>query len=184
MAWDKGFNFRQTSGFVTDPADHTYVLYGDAYPVTRNGVTFGFTGAQAFGGDRDRNAGIDPRIAGLCLDIFEELVFRVDLPGPGNYQITFAGGDASNPGRFIGDFKDGATTLFSLNLNTEDNFIDANGTFLSTTDWPTLNTPRLISMEGSTLTVVLNTLDVVNEIAHLFISQVASGNPWYAHAQQ
>ena len=41
-----GFNFRATSGFVTDAGDETYDV-GSAYPVTRTGRTFGWEQAAS-----------------------------------------------------------------------------------------------------------------------------------------
>jgi hypothetical protein len=98
LSWDKGFNFRQTSGFVTDGANETYVLSGDSYPATRNGVTFGWEDAPS--GDRDRNSGIDRRLAGMNFVSSaagaSAYRFRVDLPAAGDYAVRLAIGDEAN----------------------------------------------------------------------------------------
>lgn len=62
-----GFNFRSTSGYVSDAAGDIYVLETDTYPTTRGGVTFGFTD-QAGGSPLciDRDAGISPKLAGIA----------------------------------------------------------------------------------------------------------------------
>jgi len=93
MAWDKGFNFRGTSGYVTDGANETYVLLGDAYPVTRNGVTFGWLSAPSSG---DRDSTIDRRLAGInytANDGASQRDFQIDLPAAGDYIISLALGD-------------------------------------------------------------------------------------------
>src|SRR5208337_1972246 len=61
--WQQGFDFRNTSSFVTDPAGDTYVLPTTIYPTKSNGVTFGWAKNSAQG--RDRNAKLDPRLAGV-----------------------------------------------------------------------------------------------------------------------
>ncbi len=188
MAFDKGFDFRQTSGFVTDPANCTYVLSGDTYPVTRNGVTFGWTGSLTFMSDRDRNSGIDPRLAGLNVDGFENAVFQIDLPASGTYLISLAGGDASNPGKCDVTFKDGGTTLFNVSDLALANgfFLDAVGNSYDAATWPGSNTPKLVTLAGSTLTMLLTNISLSNQIVHIFVSQSAppaSGNPWSTYAQ-
>src|SRR3990167_6684343 len=92
MAWDKGFDFRNTSAYVTDPADHTYVLHTETYPTTRNGVTFGWSAGTI--DSRDRDSGIDARLAGINFGAATG-TFRVDLPATGDYDVRIASGDAS-----------------------------------------------------------------------------------------
>ena len=41
-AWQQGFDFRNTSTFVTDPPGDTYVLSTTAYPTKGSGVTYGW----------------------------------------------------------------------------------------------------------------------------------------------
>lgn len=104
--WIKGFNFRDSSGYCTDPANHTYFLSldgggsGDGYPTTRNTVTFGQTSTQ---GDsrRDRDSGLDCRLAGVTFKANSDAtpgVFQVDLPATGDYIFCLAAGDAFNVG--------------------------------------------------------------------------------------
>lgn len=86
----KGFNFRQSSGFVTDLGNDTYVLSGDSYPTTRNGVTFGW---ESVPGDRDRNNAINAKLAGLCFDNGANTDFRVDMTGSMKFRLAM--GDAN-----------------------------------------------------------------------------------------
>lgn len=107
--WTKGWNFRATSGYCTDPANTTYAICGDgaaydAYPTTRNSVTFGYTDGAFNDCKRDRNNAIDCRLAGRAqrndattLSI-GQAVFRVDLPNAGTYKINLAMGDGTGSG--------------------------------------------------------------------------------------
>lgn len=92
-------NFRATSGFVTDQAGETFSL-GEQYPVTRGGLTFGWA-TNLTANARDRNSGIDRRLAGLMQlanSLGTTTTFRLDLPnGPGTYTVRLAlGDDAAN----------------------------------------------------------------------------------------
>src|SRR5262245_51825396 len=104
MAWVKGLNFRNSAGFVTDAADDTYVIEtspgsgnGEAYPVTRNGVTFGYTTANSNVQVRDRNSGNNAKLAGMHFPAGESPVnkVRVDLTAAGQYNVRLAMGDPS-----------------------------------------------------------------------------------------
>lgn len=98
--WVKGFNFRTTSGYVTDEVDQTYVLGptipgdSEAYPTTRNGVTFGWTTQP--NGAADRSAANIPELAGTAYVTGADAVFRVDLPNSGTYKLRLAMGDETS----------------------------------------------------------------------------------------
>src|SRR5205809_595690 len=100
MSWDKGFNFRDSIGYVTDGTNETYVRdTGDVYPVTRNAVTFGWNSNL---GGADRNSAIDRRLAGLNYSSpGTSFTFQVDLTAPGTYDISLALGDATFTGNHI-----------------------------------------------------------------------------------
>jgi len=97
---DHGFNFRRTSAFVTDGADDTFVIraigYNEQYPITRDGVTFGWT--TQIDTSRDRDATVDVRLAGVHFSYSSvRRDFRVDLAGlngAGEYIITAGFGDS------------------------------------------------------------------------------------------
>src|SRR5271157_2715224 len=92
--WQQGFDFRNTKAFVSDPSGSTYVLPTLAYPTTVNGVTFGWANTFLVEG-RDRNATLDPRLAGVNLVTNgSPATFYVDLPSAGTYNVALALGDA------------------------------------------------------------------------------------------
>src|SRR5262245_29425693 len=105
MPWatPKGWNFRNTSGFITDGTNQTYALYNEfeRYPISSRtiggeAVTFGwveaFSGSNMLGGaDRSNTGGIDPRFAGVNYSPPGSFAtFRVDLPEAGTYDIRIA----------------------------------------------------------------------------------------------
>lgn len=135
MAFDEGFNFRDTAAFVTDPAD-TQFCGADApensqYPTTANGVTFGWDGTTNLT-DANRDSGIDARLAGVILvPNTAQRVFRVDLPNTGNYTVHVAAGDQSVAYRAYWQILDDASVLA-----THDNTASAQlgGRFYDETD--------------------------------------------------
>jgi hypothetical protein len=143
-SWDKGINFRASSGYVTDGANFTYSL-GVAHPETRNGVTFGWeiSGVPV----ANRSTSYDVRLAGIAYesnDGSHQRAFRVDLPTAGTYAIRLALGDAtSGQGYQYAQFRDD-TTAFATIADTDGtaaaNFDDATGTGYSAAAWPGSNT--------------------------------------------
>ena len=115
-SWQQGFDFRNTTGFVTDPSGATYVLPTTAYPTTVNGVTFGWTKNSAQG--RDRNATLDPRLAGVNFaNNGSPATFYVDLPSAGTYNLSLAMGDAGYQACWVQcqvQFLDGNTVLATV----------------------------------------------------------------------
>lgn len=191
MAWTKGFDFRATAIYVTDPADCTYVLDADTYPTTRNSVTFGWETSPL--GSRNRNNAIDARLAGVQqVDGATTKTFRVDLPGAADYDVRLAAGDASFTNHAHWEIKDGSTSRASRSEQdvTGGQFSDATGTIrTSAADWVSNNVKSTLTFAGTVFNFLLNPdgLWVVNSdvIAHLWLDQVAAaGNPYYAYAQQ
>src|SRR5678816_4027126 len=138
---DMGFNFRATSGFVTDGAEQTYVLTADTYPTTRGGFTFGWVILNDSPTAVDRDSGIDVRLAGINylpgyggVGILSQSYFRVDLPTTGSYTIHLALGDTFSKTNMRGEVRDSATDLAfvvdaaSLSAN---HWLDATDTDLS-----------------------------------------------------
>ena len=171
QAWQAGFDFRATQGFVTDPAGD-YAVRGTAtlYPTTGNGVTYGW--ASAYGYEQltsyDLNAAVDPRLAGAnaMVNNVSPAVFKVDLPAPGTYNVSLAIGlsddfPACNNSPCQVEFRDGSTSLFILTIPTAISplgaFVDANGQTWSAAAWPTSNTTRQITLAGTQLTMLLGT---------------------------
>lgn len=175
--WDKGFAFRQTSGYVTDGAGDTYVLATDTYSVTRNSVTFGWTVAPTDG--RDRNNGIDVRMAGIVFGNANG-TFRVDLPSTGSYLIRLAMGDAgANQQGMRITIKDNASTLVSLGPSTTsalEHFYDVSGVERSSAaDWSANNVSTTQTFSTTTFILELGAATTNTCIAYLFLSQVSGG---------
>jgi len=141
MSADFGFNFRGTSGYVTDGLNETYVLgLADTYPTLRGGVTFGWVTLGA-GGVADRNNALDRRLAGVNFGSGAPTSdFRVDLPASGAYVIHLGLGDAgggSGGNHFTVVVKDDTTpvlTLTSILLVSNQTF-DATGTSYPFATW-------------------------------------------------
>lgn len=187
-AWDKGFNFRTTSGYVTDGANTTYVLEGDAYPTVRNGVTFGWSYSACLtdfgGGGRDRDNVIDARLAGMnfIANRDERCTFKVDLPAAGNYIITLGYGDAggNTKNNYI-VIKDSGTTVLTLSgvaTAATPTFGDAVGNTYNAATWPGSQTTATETFATTTFDLMIGsgaTPDGTDaSITHLFISQVGS----------
>lgn len=148
---DQGFNFRATSGYVTDDADQTYVLgYGDAYPTTRSGWTFGWVASVV---TRDRNNTYPARFAGCNYrqNNWPVRRFTVDLPSSGDWDIHAALGDTFALTQNI-KFYDNTTnfaTYTAVSLNGSE-YMDATGVVrTSRSDWDT-NEAALTRTFGST----------------------------------
>ena len=157
-----GFDFRSTATFVTDPTGDTYVLPTTAYPTVVNGVTFGWVKTSLVGG-RDRNAQLDPRLAGLNYATNgSPATFYVDLPSAGTYNVSLAMGDAGYLQCDVQcqvQFLDGNTVLATLTrgLTKAAYFYDATGNNWSAAAWPANNISQQVSLSGTRLTVVVGT---------------------------
>lgn len=116
MSWAnwKGFNFRETLGHVTDGTNEQAVtLAAHAYPQTTtiggDSVTWGWE--DIAGNTRDRDAGVDRRLAGVHFLSAgnPDIRFRIDLPSAGIYEIRIAQGDATNGNAQRFEVRDGTT---------------------------------------------------------------------------
>jgi len=179
MAWDKGFNFRATSGYVTDGPNETYVSE-DIYPVTRNGVTFGWSSTIS---DRDRDSTVDRRLAGLTQRTNDGNIetFRIDLEAADTYLITLALGDTSFPqGYQYCNFQDDTTvfrTIDDTNGTAQDNYDDATGVNRTEANWPTQNVQDTRVFTSAIMRVRIGSPGSEansSTIAHLFLSRVAA----------
>lgn len=176
MSWDKGFNFRQTSGFVTDPANTTYVT-ADSYPTTRNSVTFGWNAGVNFA---DRNAANDARIAGINFNSGSGYEFRVDLPNTGDFVTHLAIGDdaGGGTGSQSVDVKDNASNQFSLTArtyNTLAQFYDASDVARTAAGWPGAEVGVTSTFASTVFKVAIGSTGFW-VIAHVFISEVVTGS--------
>ena len=165
-----GFDFRNTSAYVTDPSTSTFQLCptgtaNPAYPTTKsvNGqsITFGWESGTANVDSRDRNSGIDARLAGINFvpsTAGGSGTWRVDLPSSGSWTLNMAMGDASGAQTINLNVKDTNTTLFSF-ANTavaSGSFLDANGTAWTAANWPASNTSKTVTFTTTICRVVFN----------------------------
>lgn len=144
--FDLGFDFRATSGFVTDPTYGVFATSTDTYPksyTAANGssANAGFT--QGSPSARDRSASVDPRLAGIVFgpnNSATVIIFRVDLPATGSYTISVASGDqASGQVNNTVTLADGGTVFATVSNNASpgaDQYYDASGVLrTSSTNW-------------------------------------------------
>ena len=184
QVFQQGFDFRNTSLFVTDPPGDTYVGPNTKYPTTVNGVTFGWVNTSLVGG-RDRNAKLDPRLAGINYAYNgSPATFYVDLPSAGTYSLSLAMGDASYGQCWTQcqiQFLDGNTVLATVTEGPTNQgyFYDATGKNWSAAAWPANNVSQQVTLTGTRLTVVVGTNKATGDItpiAFLGVAQ-ASGSP-------
>ena len=160
------------------------MLSTTAYPTKGNGVTYGWANTRPVGG-RDRNAKLDPRLAGInYANNGTQATFYVDLPSPGTYNLTLAMGDAGYQSCWVQcqiQFLDGSTVLATVTegLTNVGYFYDAVGNNWSAAAWPGSNLSQQVTLTGTRLTMVVGTNKVTGDntpIAFLGVTQV-SGTP-------
>lgn len=169
MAWTtlKGFLFRDTSGYVTNPANSIFVGDGGfgAAPtyltnttIDGDSVDYGYT-AGYVDTQRDRDSAIDARLAGLHQVPNTDTtgnVWRLNLPQAGTYEITLALGDANNGQRQYWRILDNTTVLETNDktgtLQAGGNFYDASGTNHATpAAWVSSQVPKQFVFATTTL---------------------------------
>lgn len=184
MSYDIAVNFRATSGFVTDGANETYSL-GEAYPTTRSSKTFGWS-SSIVGQGRDRNSGIDRRLAGinyLANNVTTE--FRLDLPATGIADIHIACGDASSVNHAKWEIYDDSTLIATIdkmpNFASNEQYLDASNVVrLSAAAW----TSSEVAISHTFSSQILRIRPPsggsgganVNVIAHVRVVQSATSN--------
>ncbi len=194
FGWDVGFDFRATQSFVTDPAYAIFAAMGvTTYPTTAtiNGqaVTFGWESTGQSIGIRDRNASIDPRLAGMNCQQNDgnTSVFRIDLPSTGTYSIGLAAGDSAGftQNNYI-SIASATSTVLSVQAITgatsTPNVADAAGTLWGLPAWPgsnvmvqkTFGTTILRMTLGGTVGATFSC------VAHLRVTSVQASAPGVA----
>ena len=182
-AWQQGFDFRVSLGFVTDPPGDNYAPATALYPTMGTLTNYGWS-YQAVVDGRDRNSHIDPRLAGInYANNGSPAAFYVDLPSPGTYNVSVAMGDAGYAQcgtQCQVQFLDGANLLASVTGGPTNvaYFYDAQGNNWSAEDWPTKNVSQQVTLAGTQLTVLVgtnqNTGDIT-PIAFVGVTQVSAG---------
>jgi len=163
MAYDFGYNFRATSGYVTDDAGYTYNI-GETYPTskTAGGVTTN-VGWDVTPQTRDRDNTVGPRLAGLnSLNTGgpSTYTFRVDLPASGTWNVYIACADASFSNEAFFDVLDsnGSTVLYAQADITiaSGSVLDAAGTLhTSYALWAANQAPRSLTFSGTAFFIQL-----------------------------
>lgn len=190
MAFDLGFNYRSTAGYVTDPSYGVPVL-SETYPHTytaANGYSINAGWATA-PSTADRSNTNDPRIAGINYHGSTDLDFTVDLssgsaPGAGTYTVDIAMGDAgsSNDDSYL--LLDTSTTLIDATNGGAGiggigagSFYDATVSIVTaSTTW----TGATVSKTFATTTAILRLKPIIstNTVAHFRLTLAASGTAY------
>lgn len=174
-----GFDMRGTSGYVTDPANCTYVL-AETSAQTRNGITFNWTGGTGIAA-ADRSASADARLAGInYVGPGQTGTFNVTLPSSGLKDVRLALGDphfSSWAGLQV-IFKDNGSNLYTVGPATPatGNVIDANGNEYSVANWPANNTAKRLTFSTTVFSIQVSA-SPANYVTtcYLEIADVAAG---------
>ena len=185
--WQAGFDFRNTSSYVTDPSGDTYVGPTTAYPTKNNGTTYGWVKTSAVNG-RDRSKSVDPRLAGInYANNGTPATFNVQLPSAGTYNLSLAMGDVGYEQCWVQcqiQFLDGTKVIATVTGGTAQAgyFYDAKGKMWSAAQWPANNLTQQVTLTGTVLTMVVGTSKSTGDsttIAFLGVTQL-SGSPNYS----
>jgi hypothetical protein len=184
MSWStsKGFDFRGSLAFVTDPTNCYFVGLASTYPTTHtiggDSVTYGWETAPS--GSSDIVASGDARLSGRAFGFLANGTFRVDLPAAGNYTVNLALGDnnAAQTNQLY-SVHDTASVLQSWGpFNTsQSNFYDAVSFLWSAANWPGSQSPSgTLTFATTIFRLVFLSTATYSTIAHLNIN-VAGGGP-------
>lgn len=153
--WATGFglNFRNTSGYVTDPAHTKYVLDDSTHSVTIDGVTIplAWSGTPT---SYDIDNSVDARLAGTMYasGMYE---LSITVPAAGVYKIRVGLGAVNFPATETLQVCDGTCSSVILTIgptaNGSNSVIDATGTDLSAASWPSTNAEATITLTTTTL---------------------------------
>lgn len=188
---DRGYNFRDTLAYVTDPANTQWsggssIVHPDTtYGVQPAGWTSGYGPSGTEG--RDLNAGIDARFAGCFTinnNLGEVLRYRVTLDAPGTFDIWVAFGNYNNPAYSYSHhwrIYDTTTLLDTKTAiaNNGQQFADANGTnHTSYSNWIANATPIRLTFSTQIFEIRFGDPAALasssTRLAHLRIASVAA----------
>jgi hypothetical protein len=140
-SWSRGYNFRATLAYVTDPAGTVPVL-GERYPTARG------DGWEAAIDTRNRSQAVAAPLAGnahlASTDPLTSSAYRITLPAPGRYRARLAAGDMGYPNAAFWEIRDGTTVLASQAYASvpQGQFRDATGVLRpSAANWVSSNAP-------------------------------------------
>lgn len=186
-----GLNMRSTSGFVTDPAGTTYCLSTDTYPTTRDGLTFGWLETPD-GGGNDVNNAVDARVAGKIAEHnvgLNTARLRIDLTG--SMTVELAAGTPGDAHKQLISVQDSGGEKFAISsLQGAGGFTDAGGNIrTSEADWASNQVPSAAYSFTDYVIVRIGNTAGVDDLGYTTLNHVkliaqASGNPYYAYAQQ
>lgn len=163
-AYSVGFDFRSTSGYVTDTGNNCYILATDTYPTTPSGadcrkttgpfagLTWGFT--TTIDGCADRVNTNDARIAGICFRSNNQAagVFRVTgFPVPATYCLVLAAGDASFPNTQTVVFQENGVAFAPnpvvgpLTATVANHFLASDAVDYTNVTWPTTGSTKCVT---------------------------------------
>lgn len=186
MALPQGIDFRSTAGYVTDPANCDYEISpgGGNYPrTTAQGNTVGWEASNG-GNIRDRNTGVDPRLAGTCWSSPSTTAYRIDLPASGSYNVRLAAGDYGSYGVACAwDLYD--TTTLQANLTTGSTsaakrWKDAQNVEYTDATWPGSNSVRNFTFSTTILRLKAPTS---GNISHFYVESAGGGGPTFIAAR-
>lgn len=184
IAADGKFNFRATSGYVTDGAGETYVL-GETSSQTRNGWTFQWNTC----GDcaRDRSTSV-AKFAGVNKRSNDgtQNTWTLTLQSTGTKTIKAAFGDATNSGSpTYAYFYDDTTLIASVaitpNATSANEYLDATGVLRTAANWDANNVAITHTFATTTFKLVIGSPSAQTgetRISHLQVldGAAASGN--------
>lgn len=155
------FDFRATSGYVTDPANCSPVL-GEAYPHTySNGITAGWNGGPA---TEDDSSSVDARLAGVNNKYNQgvQLTFRIDLDAAESKDIRAAFGNATNSSGYqYVQLLDDTTVIATIDQPTGESagqWYDATGVLrTSNSDWVNNNAVLTHVFTSTILNIIIGT---------------------------
>lgn len=163
--WRQGWNFRNTIPFVTDGNGQTPCIASgntaatpDYLPTCRRNGVFGYLVDPGDTG-RDRDATLDPRLAGIHYNANTSAPkqVRLALNGPGTYDFYIAVGDAASgqSAQFV-RCNDHQYTLLNINQPAGSafaSFFDATNTQYAAANWPSQNRPKRVRFRGPYLDI-------------------------------
>jgi hypothetical protein len=190
-----GFNLRQTSGYVTDPAGTASITsspqtrYSTTKTIASVDYSVGYDGTYPYldfgtieGNTRDRDSGVDARLAG-CFQCSNDSAARiiVTLPEAGLYDIRLACGDALYEKTQYIRIYDSGTLLATVASNVTSaagSFLDANGVSRTAANWSANNTARQLDFSTTTCSIEYGAGDGTSSgsssaLSHIHFTKVA-----------